>query len=211
MLLTSLPLVRSSAAVVLALTLTGCFSSHPCGADTDDDTVVEGQLDYAFNDGAQTSVEIAPGDNLAGVADAGEGAVSVSWKGPLSASTGAVPEFLLSVKLPDADGSFDLGPLSARVCACHNGFVSDSGQQVSCVVIGTELKSPAECQPITGSVAVHRLNLGDCAVKGGCRKTTVVNLLLTSPAEEGLSGNFSFTHTTTSVKRSCVDLGLPSH
>ena len=78
------------------------------------------------------------------------------------------------------------------------------------ILIGSAFTPPAEGQPATGRLEVRHLKLGDCAARGGCRDTTTVEVLLTSPAEKGLSGNLSFTQTSTSVKKSCPDIDLPT-
>lgn len=205
MIFPSLPSARASLALVLGLTLTGCLSSHAC-AIVDDETVIEGHLDYAFNDGTLTTADFAPADTATTTSAEG-GTVVVRWSAPLSKTATGVPVFVLSMSLPDGDGSFDLGALSATTCACQSGFVTLSGAQGSCES-GSAMTLPAECQPASGTLKIRHLDLGDCAGRRGCSKTTTVDLLLTSPAEKGLSGNFGFTRTSTSIKKSCLDFGL---
>lgn len=206
MIFPSLPSARASAALVLALTLTGCLSSHAC-AIVDDETVIEGHLDYAFNDGTQTTADFTPADTTTTTSAEG-GTVVVRWSAPLSKTAAGVPVFLLSMSLPDGDGTFDLGTLSASTCACPSGFVTGSGAQASCGNGSAMTPPAAECQPASGTLKIRHLQLGDCAARRGCSDTTTVDLLLTSPAEKGLSGDFSFTHTSTSIKKSCPDFGL---
>ena len=205
MILHSLPSLRASATLVFALALTGCFSSHPCPRVTED-TLTEGHLDYAFNDGTQTSVDITSADTTES-ASALNGNVVVTWKAPLSATAGDVASLFLSIKMPDADGSFDLDTLSAEVCACQSGFVSRSEDRAECVTAPGMTRPPAECQPVTGHLEIHRMAVGICGANGGC-PDLAVELLLTSPAEKGLSGNFTFLHTTTRINASCVDFPL---
>lgn len=205
MIIPSLPSFRASATLAFALTLTGCFSTHPCTHITED-TLAAGHLDYAFNDGTLTSADIS----FAGpqtTARAASGTVLVAWEAPLSAAAGDMASLLLSMKLPDADGSFNLGTLSAEVCACQSGFVSRSETQAQCVIsFAPTTPPPAECQPATGKLEIHHMEPGAC-VLDSCPDVTV-ELLLTSPAEKGLSGDFIFLHTRKVNKASCVDFPI---
>jgi hypothetical protein len=196
----SLSSLRASAALVFALALTGCFSSHPC-PEVKESILVEGHLDYAFKDGTQTSVDITPDDPTTR-ASAAQETMNVAWDAPLPGSAGDVAVLLLSMKLPDADGSFDLGTLSAEVCACQSSYISQSETETKCVT-GPAM-TPAECQPATGHLEIHHMESGICGTKAVCPDVTV-ELVLTSPAEKGLSGSFTFRHIRTVVNATCVD------
>lgn len=201
MTLTSLPSFRAAFALVFALSLTGC-STHPCN-DIDEHTLADGHLDYAFEDGTQTSADFAPADSTT-TARAEGGALDVTWFAPLSAAAHDEANFLLTMKLPHADGSFDVGALSGEVCACRNSQVTRGGGESSCLTGTTMTPPPVECQPVTGHLEVHHTKLGVCDSKDGC-PDVIVELVLTSPAEKGLSGNFTFLNTETVTRGSCVD------
>lgn len=191
---------RAVAALAFALTLPAC-SSHPC-ADTEEEKLIQGHFDYAFLDGTPTSVGFAPGGPLAS-ASLTDG-VFVNWMAPLAATPGKDARLVFSADLPDTDGSFDLEPLSAQVCACRTGSPTRVGADTMCES-GVTMSAPAECQPVTGHLELRHMNLGVCGSRGGCRNTAAFELILTSPAEKGLSGNFSFLDTEQSIPRSCPD------
>jgi hypothetical protein len=130
--------------------------------------------------------------------------VFVNWAVPLSATPNDIARILFAAKLPDADGSFDLDTLSAQVCACRSSSPRRIGADTVCES-GLSMSVPAECQSVTGHLELHRMNIGVCGTKAGCRNTAAFELILTSPAEKGLSGNFTFLDTEQSIPKSCPD------
>src|SRR5690348_14489235 len=110
-----LSFAHRSPALLLGLLLGGCFSSRPCPTDKELDTVAVGQLDYAFEDGASISADLADPTMKMSVGVT-SGVLDMDWSPPASSGGGEVSNLHLSIDLPETDGSFDLSDITANAC-----------------------------------------------------------------------------------------------
>lgn len=193
---------RVPALLVVGLLLSAC-TSRPCPSERELGIVAAGQLDYVFEDGTTTSADLGDSDSRMGVSASGA-LVRLDWHAPASSGGATAPNFELRLTLPDADGSFDLGDVSAKVCACKTGSVSVNGLGGDCMLDWHTSIGPAECRVPAGKLEIHHFVDGECQSRGGCLRNTVIEVVTDKDAKKGLLGNVSFVNDVEHEQSSCV-------
>lgn len=196
---------RSPALLLLGLLLGGCFSSRPCPSDRELDTIAAGQLDYVFEDGVSISADLAD-PTIKMIVGVNSGELAMNWRPPVSPGGDEVSNFILSIDLPEADGSFDLSDITANVCACESGVIAPRGGEMQCVLLSDQkILGPAECRAPAGQLTIVHTVVGDCeATRGGCLRNNVIKVVMNDAATKGLLGSVTFVESSETRSGSCV-------
>ncbi|MEP7119721.1 MAG: hypothetical protein ABJE95_02380 [Byssovorax sp.] len=197
------PLRRfSPALVVLGLALGAC-TSRPCPEERDLGNVSSGEIDYVFGDGTTLSANLAQIGSTSG-ASFSAGVLNLDWHAPAAAVKGTEGALELSFEPPATDGSFDLGDVKARVCACQSGSVSSNTVAPQCMLDFKTATMPADCRAVAGQLELHTLVDGKCDGRDGCVRTTVIEVILDEDAKKGISGSVGILLGTRHEQASCV-------
>jgi hypothetical protein len=197
---------RAPAIVLLGLLLCAC-TSRPCPSERDLGIVAAGQLDYVFEDGTTTSADLGDSDSRMGVSATGA-LVRLSWHAPASSGGATEPNFELRLTLPDASGTFELGDVAAKVCACKTGSVSVDGLGGDCMLDWHTSIGRAECRVPAGKLQISHFVDGECASRGGCLRNTIIEVVLDKDAKKGILGHVSFVDDSEHEQSSCVSSPL---